>query len=203
MYKSFFMPFMATLFITFSASAATVNVDFSKDGAVNENGRYDYEDVLKIYSYTPKNAVVQSDLGLGVDDMNLNSLINSLNDETEALSLNFAQEVYNLKLTFSNWDSANDQLTVEVQDLDSPLLRKDDASKELKVDKDGVLAIEGGLLHLLISVPKNIDSTKTALKSASWKTELSTVPLPAALPLYAAGMGVLGFLGWRKKRRSA
>ncbi len=30
--------------------------------------------------------------------------------------------------------------------------------------------------------------------------EVSVVPLPAALPLYAAGMAILGFLGWRKRK---
>ena len=33
--------------------------------------------------------------------------------------------------------------------------------------------------------------------------EVSAVPLPAALPLYGAGLTVMGFLGWRKKRKSA
>src|SRR5262249_7994177 len=28
-------------------------------------------------------------------------------------------------------------------------------------------------------------------------------PLPAALPLFATGLGALGFLGWRRKRRQA
>jgi hypothetical protein len=31
---------------------------------------------------------------------------------------------------------------------------------------------------------------------------VSTTPLPAALPLFASGLGALGFLGWRKKRRA-
>ena len=30
--------------------------------------------------------------------------------------------------------------------------------------------------------------------------ELSAVPLPAALPLFSAALGLLGFLGWRKRR---
>jgi len=30
-----------------------------------------------------------------------------------------------------------------------------------------------------------------------------TVPLPAALPLFAGGLGALGLLGWRRKRRAA
>jgi len=30
----------------------------------------------------------------------------------------------------------------------------------------------------------------------------SAVPLPAALPLYGAGLALLGFMGWRKRRQS-
>ena len=32
--------------------------------------------------------------------------------------------------------------------------------------------------------------------------EPSNTPLPAALPLFATGLGALGLLGWRRKRRS-
>jgi len=31
--------------------------------------------------------------------------------------------------------------------------------------------------------------------------EPSNTPLPAALPLFATGLGVLGLLGWRRKRK--
>jgi hypothetical protein len=34
-------------------------------------------------------------------------------------------------------------------------------------------------------------------------TDISATPLPAALPLFASGIGALGLLGWRKKRRAA
>ena len=30
----------------------------------------------------------------------------------------------------------------------------------------------------------------------------TTTPLPAALPLFATGLGALGLLGWRRKRKS-
>ncbi|MEH6546057.1 MAG: VPLPA-CTERM sorting domain-containing protein [Sneathiella sp.] len=33
--------------------------------------------------------------------------------------------------------------------------------------------------------------------------ELSVVPLPAALPLYGAGLAALGFMGWRHRRKAA
>ena len=32
--------------------------------------------------------------------------------------------------------------------------------------------------------------------------ETSAVPLPAALPLFAAGLGAMGFMGWRRKQRT-
>jgi hypothetical protein len=34
-------------------------------------------------------------------------------------------------------------------------------------------------------------------------TYVSPVPMPAALPLFATGLGVLGLLGWRRKRKAA
>lgn len=43
------------------------------------------------------------------------------------------------------------------------------------------------------------DGTAFYISSAS----VSAVPLPAALPLFGTGMGLLGFFGWRKKRRVA
>ena len=34
-------------------------------------------------------------------------------------------------------------------------------------------------------------------------TDLGQTPLPAALPLFAAGLGAMGLLGWRRKRKNA
>ncbi|MEH6401952.1 MAG: hypothetical protein V7750_01175 [Sneathiella sp.] len=39
------------------------------------------------------------------------------------------------------------------------------------------------------------------LQSISY--EVSVVPLPADLPLYGAGLVVIGFVGWRKKRKTS
>ena len=34
------------------------------------------------------------------------------------------------------------------------------------------------------------------------QVDVSNVPLPAALPLFATGLGALGLLGWRRKRKA-
>lgn len=46
----------------------------------------------------------------------------------------------------------------------------------------------------------NNDDFKIASVTVS---KLSVVPLPAGLPLYGAGLAVLGFVGWRKKQKAA
>ena len=40
-------------------------------------------------------------------------------------------------------------------------------------------------------------------RSASGGVEVSATPLPAALPLFATGLGAMGLLGWRRKRKNA
>ena len=49
------------------------------------------------------------------------------------------------------------------------------------------------------------DFTRTATFTGSTPpggSGLGTTPLPAALPLFAGGLGALGLLGWRRKRRA-
>ena len=46
-------------------------------------------------------------------------------------------------------------------------------------------------------------SLEEALDSASFTAQVSATPVPAALPLFATGVGTFGFFGWRKKRKTA
>lgn len=42
-----------------------------------------------------------------------------------------------------------------------------------------------------------------AIDDLSFNNNISAVPLPAGLPLYGAGIALLGFMGWRRKRTTS
>lgn len=60
-----------------------------------------------------------------------------------------------------------------------------------------LLVAEGELLWSNI-IRSNSDAP-TSFEVAN-QIHVSAVPLPAALPLYGAGLAIVGFLGWRRKR---
>ena len=62
---------------------------------------------------------------------------------------------------------------------------------------DNSLIQYGPIIDVSNSNPRNQDAVFRL------EGELSSVPVPAALPLFASGLGVMGLLGWRRKRRVA
>jgi hypothetical protein len=63
---------------------------------------------------------------------------------------------------------------------------------------NGQIALSPGALTGEIISGKNI-----GIASGGSVNGPSVVPLPAALPLFATGLGALGLLGWRRKRKAA
>ena len=61
-----------------------------------------------------------------------------------------------------------------------------------------ILEADGSLSDAIITY--NDENGHANLKFYS---DPSIIPLPAALPLFAGGLGALGLLGWRKKRNGA
>jgi hypothetical protein len=51
----------------------------------------------------------------------------------------------------------------------------------------------------------HFDGTTTTLNGFSFNYSVAadpTTPLPATLPLFGGGLGALGLLGWRRKRKA-
>jgi hypothetical protein len=60
-----------------------------------------------------------------------------------------------------------------------------------------------GCCNTGFSYPGTFGPTTAEMNHNQWVTtssDLGTTPLPAALPLFLAGLGGLGLLGWRRKR---
>jgi hypothetical protein len=47
-----------------------------------------------------------------------------------------------------------------------------------------------------------LDEASILANAGTWSVSTSETPLPAALPLFATGLGALGLLGWRRKRKA-
>jgi len=58
------------------------------------------------------------------------------------------------------------------------------------------------LVATVVEVPGGV-TDDTFLISGTGVAPVSNTPLPAILPLIATGLGALGLLGWRKKRKAA
>ena len=64
------------------------------------------------------------------------------------------------------------------------------------------LANETYLVTLSLT-PIASGSAAALVASPSVSIEINATPIPAALPLFGSGLGLMGFLGWRKKRKRA
>ena len=62
-------------------------------------------------------------------------------------------------------------------------------------DENAMANNSGAFFTTTLYGASNLELTQTALTSP--------VPLPAAFPLFAGGLGLLGLLGWRRKRHAA
>jgi hypothetical protein len=72
------------------------------------------------------------------------------------------------------------------------------------------VTLEGGLAQAEAALIAGIEGGQTYFNihtvnfgGGEIRGQLSPVPLPAALPLFATSLGALGLLGWRRKRKAA
>jgi hypothetical protein len=72
------------------------------------------------------------------------------------------------------------------------------AGQTLPIDLITQALASGGTLEDVANATTNPIRTTALVGSGT----LSPIPLPTALPLFAGGLGALGLLGWRRKRRA-
>ena len=83
-------------------------------------------------------------------------------------------------------------------DKNVPRLRTLLSLQSLQTDQLVALKVMGAIVAALyFGVGSNDPSGNVLLEEI---TAVSAVPLPAALPLFATGLGALGLLGWRGKK---
>ena len=66
----------------------------------------------------------------------------------------------------------------------------------------GTLAFAGPAADILLNINVQ-DYSNGGLILAADNAFINAVPLPAALPLFASGIGAMGLLGWRRKKKAA
>jgi hypothetical protein len=69
-------------------------------------------------------------------------------------------------------------------------------------DASGALSAHPSTISFNLS-PCCGDPNSPMWVSESGNSQIAATPLPAALPLFATGLGALGLLGWRRKRKNA
>ena len=126
--------------------------------------------------------------------------------ETYTAVRQFGSAGYNLGGSFSSvsfrWGSIDDHNTVNF------------FSDNILVDSLTGVDVLNGIGELTGLATRNVNITTDVLfdrivfTSAGDSFEyanlqVSVVPLPAALPLYGAGVALLGFMGWRKRKNAA
>lgn len=68
----------------------------------------------------------------------------------------------------------------------------------------GTSSSQSGFIDPIITFDPSFDLSGYTLEfSAGIQNSAAATPLPAALPLFASGLGALGLLGWRRKRKVA
>lgn len=77
---------------------------------------------------------------------------------------------------------------------------------EAKLASGGAFTAFNSLFDSL-STTGGFELAKTSFSGDFWHTAAAAapapIPLPAAFPLFGTGLGILGFLGWRRRRKAA
>jgi len=74
-------------------------------------------------------------------------------------------------------------------------------SQFIQLSIDGVWGIGYFFPHEVLS--PNINVGEFAFAGTQGYAGVAVAPIPAALPLFGTGLAILGFMGWRRRRKAA
>jgi hypothetical protein len=203
-----FIPLVLAFLFPQFAVAATHSLD---DSVANEQAEiYNYTDFIGTidltadakpndmeflgYKYLNVDVTKNAGLGLGVSTREWGRDDNSPALEYyESLVFTFSDEVLLTGFTITPGNQPAHYFEITNKD--------DDTDIGFTINSEtGFVSFTSGTISVLsFAITGLVNCTGLFVESIE---SASTVPLPAALPLYAAGMSVLGFLGWRRKRKS-
>lgn len=193
MYKTILLAIFPIFILCSVSQAATWQVDFKgilyKDNDYENisggfDGSFTFDDsrINSSESYEDRQTMSPSALSLNIV---LNGIEENFNEKHAGLS----------GLTFSN-GVLNEWILYNFRDIEF-------TQADGTVSYFNFTAIEG-INYAKIALLNDTYTTNpldpTTFKWTSY--QVSAVPLPAALPLYGAGMALLGFFGWRRKKRN-
>jgi hypothetical protein len=114
-------------------------------------------------------------------------------------------------LLITNSDPSYDTFTVDAAgNLTAASFRGESAAYDasgdyvylsLTYDGPGSGTDVAGLFQYIVPPSGPLDQTGGDFGNGDYTT-VSSTPLPAALPLFASGLGAMGLLGWRRKRKN-
>jgi hypothetical protein len=109
----------------------------------------------------------------------------------------FAATSCNIGFSFSGMAGTHDAFALASYSADPPLQTP---TLLIGILQPGDPCFNGGICHE--SGP--IVAFSTGVTVGSWDVTIeAATPLPGAFPLFATGLGALGLLGWRRKRKNA
>ena len=182
--------FALTLVVAFlcdgSARAATLTGD-------SIQARYFFPDTSTVYASATQPAPFT--VGAGVDGTMI------ITDAGGQTTLNFDFDVSSLVITLitqipnPTWDSATQNgPAFTILSGGNPFIGVDSVTTSMIANAGPIQAfLQGGVLF--------INWAGMTYKDLDTVTVNFATPLPAALPLFAGGLGAFGLLGWRRKRQ--
>jgi len=192
---------LAATMMFWSASATAATIDFTAmDNAIVPTIS---QDGVTIYGHNGGSSADLSILkfnGLGVSGGSTPGLESYISGP-EAVTFVFDAPVKNVTYT-SRYPISTGITGVSARDIlayDNGVLVNRFTDTGEALDKDISAVFGGELFDMLIFA--GVDESYFHINEISFElVNVSAVPLPAAIPLFAAGMGILGLMGWRRKR---